>query len=130
MNPTVTNGEYDASTASSSTQDPSTYSQSHKQIIESTHSPPTDVSDTTYNLLDTDETHPTIADPSTILPTDLAGALSLDLQQAASQQLQEEQSQYQGTLSEAQDQASYYWDASTMAPLNAISAVSVLLVYY
>jgi hypothetical protein len=45
---------------------------------------------------------------------DLAVALSLDLDQQQDQ------------LWEVQDPASYYWDASTMAPLNAVSAVSTL----
>jgi hypothetical protein len=123
MNSTVTNGEHDATTTTTTTTT-SSVQDSHKQTTESTYSPPTD-------LVDADETHTTLADPSTILPTDLAVALSLDLQQTTtSPPSPEEPSQYQGTLSEAQDQASYYWDASTMAPLNAISAVSVFLVYY
>lgn len=115
MNSTVTNGEHDASTTTTT----SSVQDSYKQIPESTRSPPTD-------LLDADETHPTFADPSTILPTDLAVALSLDLQQTTtSQPSQEEHSQYEGPLSEARDQASYYWDASTMAPLNEISAAAI-----
>ncbi|KAI1394978.1 NUDIX hydrolase domain-like protein [Hypoxylon fuscum] len=52
--------------------------------------------------------------PSTALPADLA--LSLDLHQ--------HQRQRQPT-SEPPDLASYYWDASTMAPLNAVSAAAL-----
>lgn len=55
--------------------------------------------------------------PSTALPADLA--LSLDLHQ--------HQRQRQPT-SEPPDLASYYWDASTMAPLNAVSAVSIVAI--
>lgn len=52
--------------------------------------------------------------PSTDLPADLA--LSYDLDR---QRLQPPTDQ------EPPDLASYYWDASTMAPLNTVSAVSI-----
>ncbi|KAI1799279.1 NUDIX hydrolase domain-like protein [Daldinia bambusicola] len=53
--------------------------------------------------------------PSTPLPADLA--LSLDLQS--------QQQQQQPPSSDPPDLASYYWDASTMAPLNKISAAAI-----
>ncbi|KAI0404293.1 NUDIX hydrolase domain-like protein [Xylaria palmicola] len=64
---------------------------------------------------------------SSVLPADLALALSLDLQQplSPSRDARDERGQRQRTLSEAQDQASYYWDASTMAPLNVVSAAAI-----
>lgn len=48
--------------------------------------------------------------PSTELPADLTLSLDLHRQQPAEA---------------TRDLASYYWDASTMAPLNAVSAVSI-----
>ncbi|KAI1643471.1 NUDIX hydrolase domain-like protein [Daldinia loculata] len=54
--------------------------------------------------------------PSTSLPADLA--LSLDLHR-------QHQHQHQQPTSESPDLASYYWDASTMAPLNKISAAAI-----
>ncbi|KAI0203732.1 NUDIX hydrolase domain-like protein [Astrocystis sublimbata] len=56
--------------------------------------------------------------PSAILPAELALGLALDLDPTSYQQRQR-------SLSEAQDQASYYWDASTMAPLNVVSAAAI-----
>ncbi|TGJ85970.1 hypothetical protein E0Z10_g2836 [Xylaria hypoxylon] len=111
MSTTATNGDYDASASSQG----DIY---NTQPQGSVHSPPTDI-------LETTEVHQSFTDPSTTLPTDLTLALSFDLQQASSRQLQGEQHQYQRTLLEAQDQASYYWDASTMAPLNAVSAAAI-----
>ncbi|KAI0470126.1 NUDIX hydrolase domain-like protein [Xylaria cf. heliscus] len=76
-----------------------------------------------------------ITNSSAILPADLALGLSLDLEQTSARQQQqkqqqqnhkeEERDQRQRTLSEAQDQASYYWNASTMAPLNVVSAAAI-----
>ncbi|KAI0537419.1 NUDIX hydrolase domain-like protein [Xylaria digitata] len=114
MSTTVTNGDHDASAASTVSPE-ANYT---KQPQGSAHSPSVD-------LLETAEAHQSFTDPSTILPADLALSLSFDPQQAASRQPQEEQLPYQRTLSEAQDQASYYWDASTMAPLNAVSAAAI-----
>ncbi|KAI0191767.1 hypothetical protein EV127DRAFT_427812 [Xylaria flabelliformis] len=100
MSTPATNGDHDAS---------STLPRENG----SARSPPTDVLE--------------ITSPSAaILPADLALGLSLDLEQTSSrQQPQSEQDQRQRTLSEAQDQASYYWDASTMAPLNVVSAAAI-----
>ncbi|KAI8947463.1 NUDIX hydrolase domain-like protein [Xylaria longipes] len=97
MSATATNGDHDASTS--------------PRENGSARSPPTD-------LLEANN-------PSAILPADLALSLSLDLEQTSSRQQQEELDQRQRTLSEAQDQASYYWDASTMAPLNVVSAAAI-----
>ncbi|GAP83397.1 putative nudix domain-containing protein [Rosellinia necatrix] len=136
MDATATNGDADAaSTPSSSRGD------SQKQSREPTRSPPTPADD--GDLLEpaeTAEARQSFTDPSAILPADLALALALDLQQASSssqpspsqQEEQEEQEQHeqqgqrqQRTLAEAQLQASYYWDASTMAPLSTVSAAAV-----
>lgn len=119
MSTTAPNGDHDASTTSTST----TREDDHQQSRGSARSPPTDA-------LDAAEAHQSFTDPSAILPADLALALSFDPQQASSRQPQEGQGEHQHTLSEAQDQASYYWDASTMAPLNAVSAVSTVEAYY
>ncbi|KAI0555447.1 hypothetical protein F4679DRAFT_169477 [Xylaria curta] len=99
MSTTATNGNHDASTL--------------PRENGSARSPPTGVLETTS--------------PSAILPADLALGLSLDLEQTSSRQpqLEQDQHQHQRTLSEAQDQASYYWDASTMAPLNVVSAAAI-----
>ncbi|KAI1660265.1 NUDIX hydrolase domain-like protein [Daldinia decipiens] len=56
--------------------------------------------------------------PPTSLPADLA--LSLDLHRQ-----HHHQHQHQQPPSEPPDLASYYWDASTMAPLNKISAAAL-----
>ncbi|KAI0117406.1 hypothetical protein F4814DRAFT_448408 [Daldinia grandis] len=56
--------------------------------------------------------------PSTSLPADLA--LSLDLHRQHQHQHQQQQ-----PPPESPDLASYYWDASTMAPLNKISAAAI-----
>ncbi|RWA13255.1 hypothetical protein EKO27_g1874 [Xylaria grammica] len=119
MSTTATNGDYDASTSSQE-------DNYNKQSLGSAHSPPTD-------LLETAEAHQNFTDStpipstftSTTLPDDLGLSLSYNLQQASSRRPPEEQYQYQRPLSEAQDQASYYWDASTMAPLNAVSAAAI-----
>ncbi|KAI0447767.1 NUDIX hydrolase domain-like protein [Xylaria telfairii] len=97
MSTTATNGDHDASGS--------------PRENGSARSPPTDLLEAT--------------NPSAILPADLALGLSLDLEQTSSRPPQEERDQRQRTLSEAQDQASYYWDASTMAPLNVVSAAAI-----
>ncbi|KAI0457744.1 hypothetical protein F5B21DRAFT_501131 [Xylaria acuta] len=95
MSTTATNGDHDASAS--------------PRENGSARSPPTD-------LLE-------ITNPSAVLPADLALGLSLDLEQTSSRPPRREgRDQRQRTLSEAQGQASYYWDASTMAPLNVVSA--------
>ncbi|KAI1429904.1 NUDIX hydrolase domain-like protein [Xylaria sp. FL1777] len=105
MSATVPNGDCDASTPSTPT---SREDSNRQQPRASAHSPPD-------GDLKAAQAHQSFTDPSTILPADLALALSYDLQQASAQQ----------TLPEALDQASYYWDASTMAPLNAVSAAAI-----
>lgn len=57
----------------------------------------------------------TTTKPSSALPADLA--LSLDLHHQT-------RDQRPRPTDESPDPASYYWDASTMAPLNVVSAVS------
>ncbi|KAK5624538.1 hypothetical protein RRF57_000254 [Xylaria bambusicola] len=115
MSTAATNGAHDASAVSSSI----AREDSHKQPRVSAHSTPTDA-------LEPAETHQSSNDPSAILPADLALALSYDLQQTSfRQQSQEGSGKRQRTLSEARDQASYYWDASSMAPLNAVSAAAI-----
>lgn len=109
MNATVANGAHDASSISSSI----TQEDGQKQPRSSAHSPPT----TDTDALESAEAPQSFNDAPAILPADLAIAVSDDLQQASSRQR---------SLSEAQDQASYYWDASTMAPLNPVSAVSIV----
>ncbi|KAI0099886.1 NUDIX hydrolase domain-like protein [Nemania sp. FL0031] len=109
MSTTATNGDHNANgtlsredTSNKHTQAPTAAAAADSDY------PPTD-------FLETAEAR------SAILPADLALALSADLEQTSSPQLQNKQR----TLSEAQDQASYYWDASSMAPLNALSAAAI-----
>ncbi|KAI1280029.1 NUDIX hydrolase domain-like protein [Xylaria sp. FL0933] len=121
MSTTAPNGDHDASFIST----PTSREDNHSQPRGSALPPPIDHSETA------EAAHQHVTDPSAILPADIALALSYDLQQASSTQSQQEQEQeqeqavYQRTLAEAQDQASYYWDASTMAPLNAVSAAAI-----
>lgn len=110
MSTTATNGDYSAPTNSLREEE-------NQQAQGFASPPPTD-------SLEAAEERRSFGNPSAILPADLALALSDDLEQTLSRQTQEEQSRRPPSLSEAQDQASYYWDASTMAPLNALSAVS------
>ncbi|KAI8632595.1 hypothetical protein F5Y19DRAFT_369689 [Xylariaceae sp. FL1651] len=104
MSTAKTNGEYDALT--------SPRGQYQNQAEGSASPPLTDLE--TAEVLQSIRNSTT--DPSTTLPVDLA--LSLDIHQTSPQQPQQ-------TSSEAQDLASYYWDASTMAPLNAVSAAAI-----
>ncbi|KAI1311448.1 hypothetical protein F5Y03DRAFT_343141 [Xylaria venustula] len=106
MSATLSNGDHDASTPTTIRED------NQAQPRESTHSVP----------IETAEANQSVTGSSApILPADLALALSLDLEQkqASSRQSQEEEEKAQ------EDQASYYWDASTMAPLNAVSAAAI-----
>lgn len=114
MSTTATNGDHSAPAPAPTT---SLREEENRQAREIADSPPPD-------SLEAAEERQSFSNPSAILPADLALALSVDLEQTLSRQTQEEQSRRPPSLSEAQDQASYYWDASTMAPLNALSAVS------
>ncbi|KAI1369298.1 hypothetical protein F5Y08DRAFT_292958 [Xylaria arbuscula] len=107
MNTTVANGAHDAPATSSSTTTTTDRQESQTQPRSSAHSPPTA---TTLEPAEAPQTSQSFTDASALLPADLALALADDLQPS---------------LSEAQDQASYYWDASTMAPLNAVSAAAI-----
>ncbi|KAI0970382.1 NUDIX hydrolase domain-like protein [Xylaria arbuscula] len=99
MSATVPNGDHNASTPTTTRED------NHR---EPTHSAP----------IETAEANQSVTGPSAaILPADLALSLDLQQKQASSRQPQEEETQ--------EDQASYYWDASTMAPLNAVSAAAI-----
>lgn len=111
MSTSATNGDHSAPTTS-------LREEGNQQGQGFADSPPTD-------SLEAAEERQSVSNPSAILPADLALALSVDLEQTLSRQTQEEQSRRPRSLSEAKDQASYYWDASTMAPLNALSAVSI-----
>lgn len=128
MSNVATNGDYDASISSASRGD----NRTRKTVAGSASSPLTDLetaevlqsirdwtndnNNIKSNNIDTDTV--INSDPSTatatVLPTDLA--LSLDFQTSEQQQQQQQQ-----------EQASYYWDASTMAPLNVVSAVSIII---
>ncbi|KAI3322238.1 NUDIX hydrolase domain-like protein [Xylariaceae sp. AK1471] len=115
MSNRATNGDYDASISSrgdnlkqaaaqGSASSPLTDLET-AEVLQSIRNWTNDTkADTDANNTDTN------AEPSAaVLPADLA--LSLDLHH------QQEQQQ--------QDQASYYWDASTMAPLNLVSAAAI-----
>ncbi|KAI0868604.1 NUDIX hydrolase domain-like protein [Hypoxylon argillaceum] len=128
MSTTVTNGDYDASLASTTSLPRQEEGDSNKHNnLGTTHSPPTaflETAEAPQSQNQNQNQSPT--NPSAILPADLGLALSADLlEQTASRQTQEHQGGHQQTLSEAQDQASYYWDASSMAPLNALSAAAI-----
>ncbi|KAI1193841.1 NUDIX hydrolase domain-like protein [Nemania serpens] len=115
MSTTATNGDHSAPAPAPTT---SLREEENRQAREIADSPPPD-------SLEAAEERQSFSNPSAILPADLALALSVDLEQTLSRQTQEEQSRRPPSLSEAQDQASYYWDASTMAPLNALSAAAI-----
>ncbi|KAI2628968.1 NUDIX hydrolase domain-like protein [Xylaria nigripes] len=99
MRTTITNGDYDASASA----------------LEDSH--------TTFTA-----TGSALSPQTDAIPADL-GLLSNPHQTSSpkyqQQQKREEQHRPQQILSEAQDQASYYWDASTMAPLNVVSAAAI-----
>ncbi|XXG93935.1 8-oxo-dGTP diphosphatase [Hypoxylon texense] len=71
----------------------------------------------TAEILQSIRNSTTTTKPSSALPADLA--LSLDLHQNRAKRSRPRPSD------ESPDPASYYWDASTMAPLNAVSAAAI-----
>ncbi|KAI1824534.1 NUDIX hydrolase domain-like protein [Xylaria intraflava] len=104
MGTTITNSDCDCDASASPLED------GHIPAPGSADSPQTDLSDTAEVITsnpspapDTDQTSPRNRHP----------------------QKTEERPQRQRTLAEAQDEASYYWDASTMAPLNVVSAAAI-----
>ncbi|KAI1177412.1 hypothetical protein F4777DRAFT_541936 [Nemania sp. FL0916] len=122
MSATIPNGDHDATAASSRSQEAS--SNQRAQGTQRTEGAQGDASSPQLGISETGSGE--LTDPSTTLPVDLAVALEVatDLEQTYRQH-EDEAKPYQLSLAEAQDQASYYWDASTMAPLNALSAAAL-----
>jgi len=132
MNNTATNGGHDASSSSSSSSSSrrgDIHDNSDDKTKTKTNGSASSPLSAAAQLLHTTGTETTTAANGGINDTDLA--LSLDLpehnqtpsSQPSPRKLEEDNNNY------GPNEASYYWDASTMAPLNAVSAVSIVYIY-
>jgi hypothetical protein len=128
MSNTATNGDHDASSSFPRRGDTHDNSDANTETKTNGSASPT-LSAAAQLLRRTIGTETTTAANGGISDTDFA--LSLDLpernqtpsSQPSSQTLQEDTNGY------GPNEASYYWDVSTMAPLNAVSAVSIICIY-